>query len=109
MEQPAPGIAVAVFEGEHDLFTKDAVEALLGSLAEDNDLVIADFSRAYFIDASILGVLRNAYDTAKERGRTFRLQLATAQIVHRAFEVSGLLDELDVAPTREQALERRGQ
>jgi hypothetical protein len=37
------------------------------------------------------------------------VQLGTAHIVRRAFEVSGLLDVLDVAATREQALERRAQ
>jgi anti-anti-sigma factor len=109
VEQPAPGTAVAVFEGEHDFVTREAVEALLGSLAQANDLVIADFSRAYFVDAAILGVLRNADRAAKDRGGTFRVQLGTAHIVRRAFEVSGLLDVLDVAATREQALERRAQ
>lgn len=42
---------------------------------------------------------------ADERGHTFRLQLNTADIVRRAFEVSGLLNFFEVVPTREAALE----
>jgi anti-anti-sigma factor len=106
VEKPAAGTAVAVFRGEHDLTSKDAVEALLGTLVEENELLVADFSHALFIDAAMLRVLRNAGHEAERQGHTFRLQLATAPIVRRVFEVSGILEELDVAATRDQALER---
>ena len=57
-----------------------------------------------FIDSSTLGVLVGASRTAHEAGKTFRLQLGTEPIVRRILEISGLLDRLESASTREQAL-----
>lgn len=105
VEQPAPRAAVAVFSGEHDLATKGQVHELLTSLVYDNELVVADLSGAQFVDSSTLGVLMAMRGEADERGHTFRLQLNTADIVRRAFEVSGLLNFFEVVPTREAALE----
>ena len=107
VEQPAPGAAVAVFMGEHDLATKRQVHELLSSLLDNNELVVADFSGAQFVDSSILGVLMEMRGEAHKRGHTFRLQLNTADIVRRAFELSGLLTIFEVAATREAALEGR--
>ena len=45
---------------------------------------------------------------ADARGHTIRLQLNTADIVRRAFEISGLLSVFEVASTRKAALEERG-
>jgi len=105
VERPAARAAVAVFSGEHDMATAGQVHELLTSLASDNELVVADLSGAQFVDSSILQVLIAMKGEAAERGHTFRLQLNTADIVRRAFEVSGLLDSFEVVPTREAALE----
>lgn len=107
VEQPAPGAAVAVFSGEHDLATRPQVHELLTSLVEDNELVVVDFSGAQFVDSSILGVLMEMRGEADKHGHTIRLQLNTADIVRRAFEISGLLKIYEVAATREAALEER--
>jgi anti-anti-sigma factor len=107
VDRTVPGIAVATFSGEHDLATKHEVHDLLSSLVTDNQHVVADFSTAEFVDSSILYVLRSVDNEARDQGCTFRLQLATAAIVRRAFEVTGLLDTFDVVPTREAALEPR--
>lgn len=107
VEHPASGAAVAVFSGEHDLATKRQIHELLSSLVHDNELVVADFSEAQFVDSSILRVLTEMKGVADERGHTFRLQLNTADIVRRAFEISGLLTILEVAATRETALDGR--
>lgn len=108
VEHPAPGQAVAVFAGEHDLATKQEVRELLTSLVDGNELVVADFSRAQFVDASILGVLTDVHEAAEASGRSFRLQLGTADIVRRAFEICGVFDLVDRAATREAALGERG-
>lgn len=104
VEQPAPGTAIAVFTGEHDLATKRQVHELLTGLLGDNELVIADFSKAQFVDSSILGVLTAVRREAEDRLTTFRLQLGTADIVRRSFEIAGIFAMFDVAPTREAAL-----
>jgi hypothetical protein len=43
---------------------------------------------------------------AKRLGASFRLQTGTATIVRRALEVSGILEALDVANSRQEALAR---
>lgn len=107
VEVPAPETAVVVFSGEHDLATKREVKKLLSSLVELNELVVADFSHASFVDSSILGVLLEVNELATREERTFRLQLGTAAIVRRVFELMGMYELLDVSPTREEALGER--
>ena len=104
VERPASRTAVVTFAGEHDLGTKAAVEALLDSLVAENDLVVADFSQARFVDAAMIGTLLDADLAARTRGSTLRLQLGTLPIVRRAFEVCGVLEQLDCASSREEAL-----
>lgn len=104
LEAAAPGTTVVVFSGEHDLATRDEVKELLSGAVESNDLVIADFSDAQFVDGSVLRTVVDVERQAKAQGRTLRLALGTASIVHRAFEVCGVFDAIDHSPTREQAL-----
>lgn len=104
VERPMPGGAVVTFTGEHDLATKDAVEALLGSLIEESDHVVVDVSAAEFVDSSMIHILFKADRAARLRGSTFRLQIGTAPIVRKALELGGLLEQLDCASTREEAL-----
>ena len=102
--QPRAGAAVVVLTGEHDLATKSSLSALFSSLLNTHDLVVADLSRVLFIDSSTLGVLVSANRTARDSGKTFRLQLGAEPIVRRILEISGLLDHLESASTRDQAL-----
>ena len=102
--RPRVGAAVVELHGEHDLATKTEVRELLTSLVETNDLVVIDVTDARFIDSSFLHNLAEADRLARSRGSRLRLQLGTASIVRKALEVSGLLERLDCAPDREQAL-----
>ena len=104
VERPKEGAAVAIFEGEHDLATAPAVESMLGSLIQENELVVVDFSEAEFVDSSMIHVLVKSDRAARELGTTFRLQLGTTPIVKKAFEFAGVLELLHCAPTREEAL-----
>ncbi len=104
VERPSLGTAVVTFTGEHDLMARDALSTLLDSLIEDNDLVVADFSQATFVDSATIHVLLNSDMAARQRGRIFRLQLGTASIVEAAFELSGVLKRLDWVRSREEAL-----
>jgi anti-anti-sigma regulatory factor len=69
--------------------------------------LVVDFSTAEFVDSSILNILLRVDAEARDQGCTLRLQLATAAIVRRAFEVTGLLAKFEVVSTREAALEPR--
>jgi len=104
VERPSSGTAVVRFVGEHDLATRDEVSALLHSLVEENDLVVADFSEATFVDSTTLHVLLNVDAVARTWGRGFRIQLDTAAIVRTAFELSGLPSRIECVHSREEAL-----
>ncbi len=95
--------------GEHDLATRRATSGLLASLVEENRAVIVDFSKAEFVDASILEVVQEANRTARERGTVFRLQLGTAPIVATLFHVTGVSEEVECASTRAEALAGTGE
>lgn len=103
IERPDDACAIVVFRGEHDLASRDAVRDLLSSLVEERELVVADFSDARFVDSSMLSALMDVRKVAQERGSAFRLQLSTASIVRRAFEISGVAKALGYASTREEA------
>lgn len=102
--RPRAGAAVVELHGEYDLATRSEIRDLFTSLVETNDLVIIDVTDALFIDSSFLHNLANAHRLAQRRGSRLRLQLGTAPIVRAALEVSGLLEFLDCAPDREQAM-----
>ena len=104
VESPEEAIAVVCFTGEHDLTTSASVSELLDNLLREKALVVADFSNAQFVDSSTLRVLIGAHRSAREYGTTFRLQVGTEAIVRRAFEISGILEQIGWAPSREEAL-----
>jgi anti-anti-sigma factor len=104
VERPEPGVAAVSLLGEHDLATAAQFESLLGQLRRDDLAVIVDVTEASFVDSAILHTLLQARDEAKEQGEGFVLQLGTRNIVQRAFEVSGLLQRLVWATTREEAM-----
>ena len=60
------------------------------------------------MDSSVLRTLFRAHLAAESRGSSFRLQLGTAPVVERAFELSGILDHLSCWKTRDEALNGTG-
>jgi anti-anti-sigma regulatory factor len=67
-------------------------------------VLVADFSSASFVDSSMLGVVIDTNEEARELGKTFRLQLGTADIVRRAFEICRVFAVVERVVTREAAL-----
>ena len=104
LERPSSGVAVVSFTGDHDLATRDATRRLLANLVEENNLVLADFSEASFVDTSIMVVIRESGRAARERGSLFRLQLSTAPIVEMLFKASGVVDDVECVTTRQEGL-----
>ena len=106
VERPADGTTVVVFSGEHDLASAPEVRELLASLLRQDDLVVADFSTAQFVDSSILNVVLETEARARELGKVFRLQLHTTDIVRRAFEIAGVFTAVEHVISRDEALRR---
>jgi anti-anti-sigma factor len=106
IEHPRPGAAVVVLTGEHDVSTSPRLESLLASLLGVHDLVVVDLSEVEFLDSSAINSLLDAKQAASEQRHpcAFRVQVGTEAIVHRILEITGVLELLDCAPTRELAL-----
>ena len=54
VEQPEAGRVVVVFKGEHEI---EELGERLAALVAENELVVADFSKAEFVDSSIIHLL----------------------------------------------------
>ena len=104
VERPTSEAAVVVFTGEHDLASVDKIQDLLDSVVAQNEVVVADFSEAEFVDSSVLRTLLRAHMAAQNRGSSFRLQLGTAAVVERAFQLTGILGHLSCWESRADAL-----
>lgn len=102
---PKPGACVVTVYGDQDRGSAEQFERQLADLIELNELVILDISEAEFVDSSFLRNVLVANRRANEQERRFRLQMGTAPVVRRAFEVSGVLDRLEVVGSREAALQ----
>jgi anti-anti-sigma regulatory factor len=70
----------------------------------DNELVVADFSEATFVDSAVIHLLLETKLQAEARQGRFRIQLGTEDIVYRVFEIAGVLPVLECASSREEAL-----
>jgi anti-sigma B factor antagonist len=101
---PRPGTAVVECCGDQDMTGKEARHELFTRLVDENELVVIDLSPADFVDSSFIHTLLATDLYARRQGTTMRLQIATAPIVERALEISGVLQTLDVVRTREEAL-----
>jgi anti-anti-sigma factor len=104
VEEPEAARAVVVFKGEHDLAQVGALGQLLSGLVAENELVVADFSEAEFVDSSIINLLVETKREAEASERRFRIQMGTECVVYRVFEITGVLPLLECASTREEAL-----
>jgi len=104
VSRPTESTTVIALQGEHDLATDREMAELLKSAISGSSLVVVDVTSAQFIDSSFLHNLVKANRGAEAHGSRFVLQMGTAPIVRRVLEISGLLEELECASSRDEAL-----
>lgn len=102
--RPRPGTVVVECRDEHDLATRAELRELLENLVSEHELVVVDLSEATFIDSSVIQNLLIADELGRKGDSHVRLQLGKAPMVQRALQMSGVLEILDHAETRDQAL-----
>lgn len=104
VESADGSIAVMTLLGEHDLATADELRSRLASLIKEQSGVVVDLSRSDFIDSSTLNALAFASHHSAEAGRPFVLQVGPKNIVWRVLDLSGVLNLIPHAESREDAL-----
>ena len=84
-----PGYRGCRLAGEIDFTSSGAVQsALLTMILPGGGVVVADLSEVTFLDSSALGVLVQAYRTAKEQET--RLLVVTSEPVRKLLRLTGL-------------------
>jgi anti-anti-sigma factor len=104
VSSPRPRAAVIELKGEHDLTTRDELDDLVCSLVRVNDVVVVDITTAQFIDTSVLTTLLRGDRLARRHGKKLRLQTGITPVVRKALESSGVLQLVETARTRDEAL-----
>jgi anti-sigma B factor antagonist len=98
-------VAVVSLLGEHDAATAWEVRNVLTlALIEQGAHLVVDLSETQFIDSSIIHVLFESGQLAREHGRRVSLQMQADGGVRRALEISGALEALPVYETRAEAI-----
>jgi anti-anti-sigma factor len=100
------GVVVIALAGEHDIASRDSVQAAIVEALEGGLAVVIDLRDAYFIDSVIAAVFLDARKVAKHRnlGLGFLLSSDTDNGVRRMFELSTLTTIFAMYPTREAAV-----
>jgi anti-anti-sigma factor len=96
-------IAVLKLLGEHDLTSKDELQAILRQALLEGELLIVDLTEADFIDSSVLNNLMGVERLAQERGLRVALQVDPSSSIARVLEVAGFTDHFPCAASRQHA------
>jgi anti-sigma B factor antagonist len=90
--------------GEVDALTAPRLgRRLLGLADEGKTRVVVDLSNVTFMDSTGIGVLLNALRQLRQRKGGLVLVCPTERIM-RPFQITGLMDQLRIFGSREQAL-----
>ena len=102
---PRPGVAQVVLGGEHDLGSAGQLADTVARALEGATHLIVDVSEVTFIDSTTIGGVVAAKRQADAIQCRFNLLLATAPIVERALELTGVLPMLNAVHSLDEALE----
>lgn len=105
IESAQDGVAIVVLSGEHDLGSLPRVRDAFDAVAGEGKSILIDLCPTSFVDSSILGAILDARRSAVESARGFAVACdGSTEPVRRVLEVTGLIKELPVLPSREAAL-----
>jgi anti-sigma B factor antagonist len=106
VERIDDSVAVVAMHGEHDLNDAAELREQLDSLLREGRAVVVDLAEATFVDSSILAVLLEVMNDAKEADVGFALALIPdgPEGVRRVVEVTGLDAAMPIHPSREEAV-----
>ncbi|HET7901948.1 MAG TPA: STAS domain-containing protein [Candidatus Nanopelagicales bacterium] len=78
-------------DGELDIFSAPRLRRMLHGVARTPGVatIVVDMSRVEFIDARCVGVIEEAWSSARERGRELRV-VGLAGLPARVFDIVGL-------------------
>ena len=102
--QDVDDVTVVTLVGDHDLVTVTDVRETLESVLRTERGLVVSLVDAEFIDSGIVHALFTADVEMQRRDRRLVLHVATASIVARMLEVTGLRDHVPCSPSIDEAL-----
>src|SRR5688500_109222 len=103
MEMETHGdVVVMSLLGEWDISNAPAVRHMVQGPVESGQGLVVSVARTEFIDSS---VIRTLFDLHTQLGEKFVLHIATATIVRRAIEVTGLAEAVTCTGSMDEAIE----
>ncbi|HLM08794.1 MAG TPA: STAS domain-containing protein [Thermoleophilaceae bacterium] len=100
----AEGVDFLAVEGEIDLATSPRLIAVLNDAVADAQApLVVDLSGVAFMDSTGIALLLNAHRRVRRRGLGFAVVCPPGPL-HRVFEISDMVDTLDICPDLETAI-----
>ncbi len=98
-------VVVVALVGDHDVASVADVRAELGAVAASGSGLVVSLMETTFFDSSVVHALFDADGQLIERDRRLVLHVATAPIVSRVLEISGLHETVPVTGSLREAIE----
>jgi anti-anti-sigma factor len=98
-------VTVVALVGDHDVATVELVRAQLDAVASSGGGLVVSLMETTFFDSSVVHALYDANGKLVEHDRRLVLHVATAPIVSRVLEVSGLQATVPTTGSLEEAIE----
>ena len=106
-EDVEPGVRILAVQGEADRFATDAITAAVQEARDDGRDVVIDLNEASYLDSSMLATLVSASEEGRQNSQPLVI-LCEASRVRRSLELKGLQSILELADSRDHAIELVG-
>mgnify|MGYP000965607366 CR=1 FL=1 len=104
ISRPEPGLAVLALHGEHDLGNRRTLDETARALIDEPSLLVVDLSGVRYLDSSTLSVLVGLDEALQRRRARLTLVLGTSDAIVRAVRITGMLEVIPHAGTRDEAI-----
>jgi len=103
-EDVESGVRILAVQGEADRFGTDAITAAVQEARDDGRDVVIDLNETTYIDSSMLAALVSASEHGRQTSQPLVI-LCEASRLRRSLELKGLQSILELAYSRDHAIE----
>lgn len=104
IERLPENVMVLRLLGEWDLANASDLRAAAIEALAMTDALVIDLSQTVFLDSTVIHALLRARALAHDERKGLILKLHTAAVVHRALQVTGVVDQLQVVESDGEAI-----
>jgi anti-anti-sigma factor len=97
-------VTVVSLLGDHDISNVERAREVLQRAAGSGGGVVVSLVQTEFLDSCVVNLLYRTHAQLRRRGRQLVLHVATASVVQRVLEISGLAAKMECTASLEHAL-----